>query len=62
MCTHACAYKQSNSESMASFSIGVNAKQGSILHLLLQRQMEMNDHKIEKLGGRIFRSVIVQVV
>ena len=40
---------------------GARASQGSIIHLLRQREMEMNDCKIERLGGRITRSVIVQV-
>jgi hypothetical protein len=39
---------------------GARASQGSIIHLLRQREMEMNDCKIERLGGRITRSVIVQ--
>ena len=46
---------------MAVASTGARAAQGSIIHLLRQREMEMNECKIERLGGRITRSVIVQV-
>ena len=46
---------------MAASSVVSRAKEGSILHLLRQREMEFNECKIEKLGGRITRSVIIQV-
>ena len=39
----------------------VKASRCSVIHLLRQREMELSDCCIEKLGGKIARSIIIQV-